>query len=164
MVNGNGPSELTHRLRPLPPAISNTTLYLHRETQEITASYRLGSTPIPSPPPTCFTYSRSSKVGPAMQLVPSPVHKTTLCTYDLYGPVRNVFDAGRYIIGGEVGGWGWRWKSRVFWAPNDTRLTARAISQGPTKLEISSANPTPPLPHLMYLPASKTLRTRPYKS
>ncbi len=33
-----------------------------------------------------------------------------------------------------------------FWAPNGTRLSARAISQGPTKLEISSANPptTPP--------------------
>jgi hypothetical protein len=28
-----------------------------------------------------------------------------------------------------------------FWAPNVTRLSARAISQGPTKLEISSANP-----------------------
>ncbi len=26
-----------------------------------------------------------------------------LCTYDLYGPVRNVFDAGRYIY---VGKWG----------------------------------------------------------
>jgi hypothetical protein len=26
-----------------------------------------------------------------------------LCTYDLYGPVRNVFDAGRYITG-QVGG------------------------------------------------------------
>jgi hypothetical protein len=28
-----------------------------------------------------------------------------LCTYDLYGPVRNVFDAGRYITWGS-GGWG----------------------------------------------------------
>jgi hypothetical protein len=41
---------------------------------------------------------------------------------------------------------------------------ARAISQGPTKLEISSDNPTPPLPHVIYLPPSKTLRTGPYKS
>jgi hypothetical protein len=28
-----------------------------------------------------------------------------LCTYDLYGPVRNVFDAGRYLRGEVVGGW-----------------------------------------------------------
>jgi hypothetical protein len=34
----------------------------------------------------------------------------------LYGPVRNVFDAGRYMTC-EVGGWGWRWKSQVLWAP-----------------------------------------------
>jgi hypothetical protein len=27
-----------------------------------------------------------------------------LCTYDLYGPARNVFDAGRFITGGS-GGW-----------------------------------------------------------
>ncbi len=33
-----------------------------------------------------------------------------------------------------------------FWAPNGTRLSARAISQGPTKLEISSANPPHPFP------------------
>jgi hypothetical protein len=39
----------------------------------------------------------------------------TDCTYDLYGPVRNVFDAGRYLRGEVVGGW--RWKSRVLWAP-----------------------------------------------
>jgi hypothetical protein len=38
-----------------------------------------------------------------------------LRTYDLYGPVRNVFDAGRLITWGS--GVGWRWKSRVFWAP-----------------------------------------------
>ncbi len=37
----------------------------------------LGSSLPPSPPPTCFTHSRSSKVGPAMQLVHSRVHKTT---------------------------------------------------------------------------------------
>jgi hypothetical protein len=35
---------------------------------------------------------------------------------------------------------------------------------GPTKLSISSANPSPPLPHVNYLPRSKTLRTGPYKS
>jgi hypothetical protein len=29
-----------------------------------------------------------------------------LCTYDLYGPVRNVFDAGRYFTWGIGGGGG----------------------------------------------------------
>jgi hypothetical protein len=34
-----------------------------------------------------------------------PVTKINyLCTYDFYGPVRNVFDAGRYIRGGVGGG------------------------------------------------------------
>ncbi len=51
----------------------------------------------------------------------------------------------------------------VFWAPNSTRLLARAISQGPTKLEISSANPPTTSPR-KYLSASKTLHTGPYKS
>jgi hypothetical protein len=37
-----------------------------------------------------------------------------LCTYDLYGPVRNFFDAGRYITWGSgVGGGVWPWKSGV---------------------------------------------------
>ena len=30
-------------------------------------------------------------------------HINYLCTYDLYGPMRNGFDAGRYLCG-EVGG------------------------------------------------------------
>ncbi len=37
-----------------------------------------------------------------------------VCTNDLYGPVRYVFDAGLFITCGSGGG-GWRWKSRVFW-------------------------------------------------
>jgi hypothetical protein len=40
-----------------------------------------------------------------------------LCTYDLYGPMRNGFDAGRYLCGEVGGGGSWRWKSRVLWAP-----------------------------------------------
>jgi hypothetical protein len=38
-----------------------------------------------------------------------------LCTYDLYGPVHNAFDAGSIHYDGkwEVVG---PWKSRVFWA------------------------------------------------
>jgi hypothetical protein len=31
-------------------------------------------------------------------------HDNYLCTNDLYGPVRNVFDAGRYLRGEVVGG------------------------------------------------------------
>ncbi len=34
------------------------------------------------------------------------VHTSYLCTYDLYGPVRNVFDACRDTLRGQVGeGW-----------------------------------------------------------
>ncbi len=60
--------------------------------------------------------------------------------FTVYGPVRKVFDAdaGKYIAWGR-GREGWRWESRVFWAPNCTRLSAHAISQGPTKLEIPRA-------------------------
>ncbi len=38
---------------------------------------------------------------------------------------------------------GWQVKGYMEnkWAPNCTRLSARAISQGPTRLEIPSANP-----------------------
>jgi hypothetical protein len=32
------------------------------------------------------------------------VYNNYLCTYDLYGPVRNVFDAGRYMTWGSGGG------------------------------------------------------------
>ncbi len=38
-----------------------------------------------------------------------------LCTYDLYGPVRNAFDAGSIYYEGKWKGVG-PWKSRVFWA------------------------------------------------
>jgi hypothetical protein len=39
-----------------------------------------------------------------------------LCTYDLYGPVRNAFDAEQHPLRGQVrGGWALE-KSRVFWA------------------------------------------------
>jgi hypothetical protein len=31
------------------------------------------------------------------------VHKNYLCTYDLYGPEHNCFDAGRYIMWGGGG-------------------------------------------------------------
>ncbi len=53
-----------------------------------------------------------------------------LCTYDLYGPVHNVFDAGRHIMWGSGGGGG-----------GEVGAIGSCISQGPTKLQISSANP-----------------------
>jgi hypothetical protein len=37
-----------------------------------------------------------------------------LCTYDLYGPVRNAFDAGSIHYEGKWEGVG-PWKSRLFW-------------------------------------------------
>ncbi len=41
--------------------------------------------------------------------IPLPVFNNYLCTYDLYGPVRNVLMRADSLRG-EVGG-GWRWKS-----------------------------------------------------
>jgi hypothetical protein len=37
-----------------------------------------------------------------------------LCIYDLYGPVRNAFDAGSIHYKGKWEGFG-PWKSKVFW-------------------------------------------------
>ncbi len=44
-----------------------------------------------------------------------------------------------YVTGGP-------WKSRVFWAPNRTRLSARCHFTGPKKLSISRAQPPPTCP------------------
>jgi hypothetical protein len=77
-----------------------------------------------------------------------------LCTYDLYGYVRNVFDAGRHIMWGSGGGVAagnleFCGSASAIWSPKNSRFPA------PTP---------PPLPHIMCLPPSKTLRTGPYKS
>jgi hypothetical protein len=68
-----------------------------------------------------------------------------LCTYDLYGPVRKVFDAGRYITWGR-GREGWRWESRVLWATVKMHEPIGECNFGPKKLEIPSANPPSPFP------------------
>ncbi len=76
-------------------------------------------------------------------------HVNYLCTYDLYGNVRNVFDAGRYIT----------WASGKGFGPENEEFF------GPC--EMASRFPGPnslPLAHVMYLHASKTLRTGTYKS
>ena len=39
-----------------------------------------------------------------------------LCTYDLYGPMRNTFDAGSIHYLGKLEGVVGPWKLRVFWA------------------------------------------------
>jgi hypothetical protein len=39
-----------------------------------------------------------------IRLTESKMCYNYLCTYDLYGPVRKVFDAGRYITWGKGGG------------------------------------------------------------
>jgi hypothetical protein len=62
---------------------------------------------------------------------------------------------------GQVGG-GWARKSRLFWAPNGTRPTARCYFTGPKKVSISKAQPLP-LALVMDFPAS-TLHTGPYQS
>ncbi len=43
------------------------------------------------------------------------VHNSYLWTYDLYGPVRNAFDAGQIHYEGNREGVG-PWKSKHFWA------------------------------------------------
>ncbi len=47
-----------------------------------------------------------------------------LCTYELYGPVRNAFDAGTIDYLGKWEGVG-PWKSRVFWALNRSARAAQ---------------------------------------
>jgi hypothetical protein len=57
-----------------------------------------------------------------------------LCTYDLYGPLPNVFDAGRYIT----------WASGRGMGPGNGEFF------GPKKLEIFSAQPPPTCPRNVY--------------
>jgi hypothetical protein len=58
------------------------------------------------------------------------------------------------------------WNSRVFWAPNDTCLSARCHFTGPKKLLNSRAQPPPTCPCYGYavIHASKTWCTGLYKS
>jgi len=59
-----------------------------------------------------------------------------LWTYDLYGPVCNVFDLGHYL-----GHWkGWAMKVSTFLGPNSSYF-ARAVS-GPKKSQLSWPNPS----------------------
>ncbi len=47
------------------------------------------------------------------ETLPIRVYNNYLCTYDLYGPVCNAFDAGSILYKGKWEGVG-SWKSRVF--------------------------------------------------
>jgi hypothetical protein len=69
-----------------------------------------------------------------------------LCTYDLYGPVLNVFDACRSIT--RQGGGGWVLEIDTFLGPEMALASLVAIS-GPKKVDLH---------------ASKTLRTGPNES
>jgi hypothetical protein len=68
-------------------------------------------------------------------------HFSYLCTYDLNGPVRNVFDACRYITS--------------FLGPKWHRLSARCHFTGPNNLSIFSRARPPPTCQEMDVPASK---------
>ncbi len=61
-----------------------------------------------------------------------------LCTYDLYGPVRNVFDAGRYITW--ASGRGWAMEMESFLGPVKWHRAERRVPFGAQK---STANCTP---------------------
>ncbi len=77
-----------------------------------------------------------------------------LCTYDLYSPVHNAFDAGSIRYEGKWEGVG-PWKSRVFQALEWQRAD-RQVPLG-TQKNSRFRGPKP-------LHASEALRTRPYKS
>ncbi len=74
-----------------------------------------------------------------------PIVHNTLCTYDLYVPVRNGFWCVHihYLSKWERVG---PRTSQVFWVPNGTRLLARCHFTGPTKLSISMPQPPPTCP------------------
>ncbi len=68
-----------------------------------------------------------------------------LCTYDLYGPIRNVFDACRSITrasGRELG----PWNPRLFWALWNGIKPLGECHFGLKKVEISRAQPPPTCP------------------
>jgi hypothetical protein len=67
-----------------------------------------------------------------------------------------------YPLLGQVGG-GWTLELLGFWAPNGTRLSLDAISQGPKNSQIPGTNPLTPA-FVMDMHASQTLCTGPYKS
>jgi hypothetical protein len=66
------------------------------------------------------------------------------CTYDLYGPARNVFDACRSITWASRRGLGP--ENLDFFGLHGTRLTARCHFTEPKKVSISRA-PPPPICH-----------------
>ena len=67
------------------------------------------------------------------------VHKPTYGPLIDTGPVRNAFDACKWEGVGP-------WKSRLFWSPNGTRLTARCHFTGLKKVSISRAQSPPTCP------------------
>jgi hypothetical protein len=64
-----------------------------------------------------------------------------LWTYDLYGPVRNCFDAGRYIIRASAGR-GRALEIETLWALRNGIEPLGECYLGPKKVEISMAKPS----------------------
>ncbi len=87
------------------------------------------------PPPTVWTLK-----PPTWALV----HKTTYAPM-IYTVLCIMFWMRAYPFLGKWEGVG-PWKSRVFWAPNGTLLSARCYFTGPKKLSISRAQPPPTCP------------------
>ncbi len=84
----------------------------------------------------------------------SAVHYSFLGTYDLYGPIRNAFDASKSIM---------RASGRVL-GPLKWQLAVRKVLPfGAQMLRFPGPNPLP-LAQVMDLPASKALLTGPYQS
>ncbi len=85
-----------------------------------------------------------------------------LCTYDLYGPVHNAFDAGSIHYEGKWEGVG-PWKLRLFWAPVKWHRANRRVRFGAQKSR-DFQSPTPShLSSYWMLPASKALHTGLYE-
>jgi hypothetical protein len=77
--------------------------------------------------------TRSSKLGPAIQLGDSRVHKTTYAPM-IYTALCVMFLMRADSLCGEVGGGGgggWRWKSRVLWAPEKLHEPIGECNLGP---------------------------------
>ncbi len=89
------------------------------------------------------------------------VHKTTNASM-IYTAMCIIFWMCAYPLLGKWEGVG-PWNSRVFWAPNGTRLLARCHFTGPKNSQIPGPNPLP-LALVMDMHASKTLCTGLYKS
>jgi hypothetical protein len=85
-----------------------------------------------------------------------------LCTYDLYGPVRNVFDAGRYVLWGSGGELALEISSFV--GPWENARADRRVQFGAQKTRDFQRQPLPPTSPHNVSARIKNICTGPYKS